>query len=141
MQRAVLALALATGAGLAACASVPASDSVAATAAAVETLPAAELANLMAAGKVVVIDVRTPAEFAESRLPGALNAPLGTFDPATIPVENDRETILYCGSSRRSGIAATRLADFLGTTVRHLEGGIDAWNEAGLETISNDSAQ
>ena len=139
MRRAALAAALATGAGLSAGAPVPAGDSVAATAAAVETLPAAELASLMAAGKVVVIDVRTPAEFAESRLPGALNAPLGTFDPATIPIEDDRETILYCGSSRRSAIAATRLSDFLGITVRHLEGGFDAWSEAGLESISDEN--
>lgn len=91
----------------------------------------------MASGEVVLIDVRTPAEFAESRLPGSLNAPLGTFEPASIPMEAERETILYCGSSRRSGIAATALSKYLGTTVRHLEGGIAAWNEAGLDTIAD----
>ncbi len=138
MRHAALVVILATGAGLAACAPVPTTSSAAASSfAAVETLPAGELAALMAAGDVVVIDVRTPAEFAESRLPGALNAPLGTFDPATIPIEAERETILYCSSSRRSGIAATALSEYLGTTVRHLEGGIQAWNEAGLETIAD----
>lgn len=142
MRLAALVLALTAGAGLAACAPVPATTGAAATpAAAVETLPAAELAALVASGDVVLIDVRTPAEFTESRLPGALNAPLGTFDPATIPVEDDRETILYCGSSRRSGIAATALSEYLGTTVRHLEGGIAAWNEAGLETIADTPAE
>ena len=142
MRLVALSLALAAlpvlGAGLAACAPVPAPTIAAATpVAAVETLPAAELAALVDSGDVVLIDVRTPAEFAESRLPGSLNAPLGTFDPATIPIEDDRETILYCGSSRRSGIAATALSEYLGTTVRHLEGGIAAWNEAGLETIAD----
>lgn len=142
MRSLVFAVALATGAGIAACAPVPAADSAAAEqGAAVATLPAVELAALMAAGEVVVIDVRTPAEFAESRLPGSLNAPLGTFDPASIPIEAERETILYCGSSRRSGIAATQLSDYLGTTVRHLEGGINAWREAGLETISDEAAE
>ena len=142
MRRAALKVALATlpilGAGLAACAPVPATNGAAAASfAAVETLPAAELAALVAAGDAIVIDVRTPAEFAESRLPGALNAPLGTFDPATIPMDAERETILYCGSSRRSGIAATALSEYLRTTVRHLQGGIQAWNEAGLETIAD----
>ena len=142
MRGAFLAIALATGAGLAACAPVPPAESAAAQpGAAVVTLPAAELAALMAAGEVVLIDVRTPAEFAEARLPGALNAPLGTFDPASIPIEAERETILYCGSSRRSGIAATQLSEYLGTEVRHLEGGIQAWNAAGLETISEASAE
>ena len=139
-MRAALVLALATGAGLAACAPVPAVHSASTQqGASVVTLPATELAALIEAGEVVVIDVRTPAEFAESRLPGALNAPLGTFDPSAIPIEARRETILYCGSSRRSGIAATQLSEHLGRTVRHMEGGIQAWNEAGLATVSSES--
>ncbi len=142
MRGLVLGIALATGAGLAACAPVPAVESPAAQpGASVVTLSATELAALMEAGEVVLIDVRTPAEFAEARLPGALNAPLGTFDPASIPIEAERETILYCGSSRRSGIAATQLSEYLGTEVRHLEGGIQAWNAAGLETISDAPAE
>jgi rhodanese-related sulfurtransferase len=95
----------------------------------------AELAALIEQGKVVLIDVRTPTEFDEVRLHGALNAPLQTFDPATIPMEDDRETILYCRSSGRSGRAATILADHIGGKVRHMEGGILAWQEAGLPTI------
>lgn len=142
MRRLALAVALASGAALAACAPLPPAESASAqTGAAVVTLPASELAALMASGDVVLIDVRTPAEFAEARLPGALNAPLGTFDPASIPIEAERETILYCGSSRRSGIAATQLSEYLGTTVRHLEGGIRAWTEAGFETISDESPE
>lgn len=142
MRGAALALALATGASLAACAPVPAAQSVSANqGAAVAYISADELASMVDSGEVVLIDVRTPAEFAAGRLPGALNAPLGTFDPASIPQETGgRETILYCGSSRRSGIAATQLSEYLDTTVRHLEGGIQAWDAAGLETISDDSS-
>ncbi len=126
--------------GLAACAPVPTAAPTAAArqGAAVETLPAAELAALMAAGQVVLIDVRTPAEFAAGRLPGALNAPLGTFDPASIPIEVERETILYCGSSRRSGLAADQLSQYLDTKVRHLEGGIQAWQAAGGDIITDE---
>ncbi|WP_379554050.1 rhodanese-like domain-containing protein [Qipengyuania sp. DGS5-3] len=101
----------------------------------VETLTATELAALVDSGEVVLIDVRTPAEFAEQRLAGALNAPVQTFDAASIPRDETREVILYCRSSGRSERAAIMLADEWGGTVRHLEGGIIAWNDAGLPTI------
>ena len=101
----------------------------------VALVSAAELRSLMEQGKVVLVDVRTPAEFGEARLHGALNAPLQTFDPAAIPMEAERETILYCRSSGRSGRAATMLAEHLGTRVRHMEGGILAWQEAGFDTV------
>ena len=100
-----------------------------------------ELSALMAQGKVVLIDVRTPAEFAEARLAGSLNAPLQTFDPASIPMEarmaqDGRETILYCRSSARSAQAATQLAAHVNGKIRHLEGGIIAWQQAGLPVIA-----
>lgn len=106
-----------------------------ATIAQVEYISPAELHALMEQGKVVLVDVRTPGEFDEARLHGSLNAPIQTFDPASIPMEAERETILYCRSSGRSGRAATMLVEYLGGKVRHLEGGILAWNEAGLPTI------
>ena len=68
---------------------------------------------------MVLIDVRTPKEFAEARLHGALNAPLQTFDPATIPMEAGRETILYCRSSGRSGRAAKILAEHIDGKADH----------------------
>lgn len=102
----------------------------------VALIGAAELAQLLEQDKVILVDVRTPAEFAEARLHGALNAPLQTFDPAMTPQEELRETILYCRSSGRSGRAAKILADHLGKRVRHMEGGIIAWQDAGLPTVS-----
>ena len=101
----------------------------------VATIPPAELAEKIAAGEVLLIDVRRPEEFATGHLPGALNAPLDTFDPAAIPNESGRETVLYCRSSHRSGMAAEKLAQYLGGKVRHMEGGLMAWEEAGLEVI------
>jgi len=108
--------------------------------ASIETIPPAELAEMVAGGKVVLIDVRTPEEFAQMRIPGGLLSPLDTFDPAAIPQEQLRETILYCRSSRRSAAAAQLLADYLGKPVRHLEGGIMAWQEAGLDLIVSEPA-
>ena len=104
----------------------------------VETVTPEQLHAMLEAGSVVLIDVRTPYEYADGRIAGALNAPLTHFDPAAIPMEQGRETILYCGSSHRSGIAATALAEYTGGTVRHMAGGIKAWIAAGLPTVKND---
>lgn len=101
----------------------------------VETLDAATLAGMIARGEVVLVDVRTPEEFAEGRIAGALNAPLQTFLPESIPMEAGRETILYCRSSGRSGRAAQMLAEHTGKRIRHLEGGLRAWIEAGYPVI------
>ncbi|MBO6610088.1 rhodanese-like domain-containing protein [Altererythrobacter sp.] len=103
------------------------------TGAEVETLPASELAALIASGEVVLIDVRTPQEYDSGRIASALNAPVQTFDAASIPRDSIRETILYCRSSGRSKRAADMLAAEWGTKVRHLEGGIIAWQDEGLE--------
>lgn len=103
--------------------------------ASVETIDAETLAGMIARDEVVLIDVRTPEEFAEARIAGALNAPLQTFLPASIPIETRRETILYCRSSGRSARAARMLADHTGTRVRHLAGGLRAWIAADEPTI------
>ncbi len=110
-------------------------ENVLISAAAVETLEVAELTDMIARGEVVLVDVRTPQEFGEGRLPGSLNAPVETFDAASIPVEAGRETILYCRSARRSEQAAQMLAEHTSGTVRHLAGGIIAWEEAGGDVI------
>ncbi|MCL4671477.1 MAG: rhodanese-like domain-containing protein [Sphingomonadaceae bacterium] len=93
----------------------------------VTTLDSAELAQLVEAGAVRLIDVRTPEEFAEGSIPGAVNVPLDRFDPATIIDEPGKETVLFCRSDRRSGLAAEKLAAQRGAAVRHLDGGILAW--------------
>lgn len=92
------------------------------------TIDAGALATRMEAGEPIqLIDVRTPDEFAQGHLEGAINIPLDSFDPATLPDAAGRERVLYCRSDRRSGMAAQRLAEATGQTVLHLEGGIDAW--------------
>lgn len=79
-----------------------------------------------------MIDVRTPEEFAEGHLTGAINIPLDQFDPASLPDADGAERVLYCRSGRRSGIAAEKLAKATSSTALHLDGGILAWEADGL---------
>lgn len=107
----------------------------------------AQLADLVEAGKVRLIDVRSPGEFAAGHLAGAINIPaeapdpqtgrpISVFDLTAVPSEEGLETILYCRSGRRSEIAAQLLAGHTGKVVRHLDGGILAWEAAGLKVAN-----
>jgi len=53
-----------------------------------------------------VIDVRTPAEFADGAFPGAINIPLAALPARMIELEpKDKPIVLYCASGARSGQA------------------------------------
>ena len=92
----------------------------------------------------IVIDVREPAEYASGHIEGAVNIPRGVlefevaahpaFGNVTDPALADRTApiLLYCRSGGRAALAA-RALDAMGfTRVRSVEGGIQAWIEAGF---------
>jgi len=96
-------------------------------------------ATLMADSSVVILDVRSAAEFAEGHIPGAILIDQGQSDfmekaQAALPTE--KTIALYCRSGRRSANAAGRLAD-AGYKCVNLKGGIVAWKEAGKPVVTN----
>ena len=134
-------LILAGSLALSACGVATATDDADETAdaaqeASVATLSSAELSVLLEEGNIRLIDVRTDEEVAEGMIPGAEHIVLDEFDPASLDLSDGREVVLYCRSSRRSGIAAERLSAYTGETARHLEGGILAWEEAGMNIVT-----
>ena len=97
-----------------------------------------EFAELVADTNVVVLDVRTAAEFAEGHLERAINIDYHQSDfvekaMATLP--KDRKIAVYCRSGRRSAGAAGKLGDE-GYKLVNLKGGIIAWKEAGKPVIT-----
>ncbi|MBX7459053.1 rhodanese-like domain-containing protein [Qipengyuania sp. 1NDH17] len=97
------------------------------------TIEPQALATRLEAGEAIqLIDVRSAEEFAEGHIAGAINLPVDVFDPAKLPDAGGADLFLYCRSDRRSGIAAERLAEAKNATAVHMEGGILAWEEAGL---------
>ena len=93
-----------------------------------------------AAHEILLIDVREPKEFAVERIHGALNYPLSTFDPAFLPAAKGVTLVFQCGTGKRSGMAADKAAAALGGDFQHLAGGIAAWKEEGLATVTLDPA-
>jgi rhodanese-related sulfurtransferase len=88
------------------------------------------------AGKILLIDVREPSEYASERIAGALLYPLSTFDAAMLPDDVPRQVVFHCGSGKRSLTAAERRLGAGQKHAAHLGGGIAAWKAAGLPVIS-----
>lgn len=59
----------------------------------------------------ILLDVRTPAEFAGGHLDGALNIPVDALASRLGELPADKTIVVYCRSGRRSAIAADLLTD------------------------------
>lgn len=91
------------------------------------------------AHKILLIDVREPAEFAAERIHGALNFPLSTFDPGALPKADDKTIVFQCGSGKRSATAVDQCRKAGHAIDAHLAGGITAWKAQGLPMVTIDS--
>ena len=91
-----------------------------------------------AAGEVVIIDVRTPAEFVEGHLEGAVNHNVedGTLAGALAGFDPAGEYIVYCRSGRRSAIAAQQMADAGFANVTDLGSVEEAASATGLAVVT-----
>ena len=78
-----------------------------------------------------LLDVRTPQEYAEGHIAGAVNVPYDQLATRLAEVPKDKDVVLYCRSGRRAGIAADVLAANGYTRLSHLEGDMIAWTEKG----------
>ena len=86
----------------------------------------------------LLIDVRTPQEYAEGHIAGSVNIPVQVLEGALSQLPMDVPIVVYCRSGNRSGQAAQILAKNKFTSVYDL-GAISAWTQAGypLEYGSN----
>lgn len=93
----------------------------------------------LAAGAVLV-DLREAEELdATGRIPGAVHVPRGMLEFRADPgspyhqegLDPSARVILHCASGGRSALAAATLKEMGYEDVAHLDGGINAWKEAG----------
>ena len=111
-----------------------AADPAPAVPAPAENAPRISQADLLARlakkdADLVVLDVRTPAEFAAGHVPGARNVShdqlAGRLDE--LAAARDKEVVLYCRSGRRSLQAEETLRNAGFKRLLHLEGDYLAW--------------
>lgn len=78
---------------------------------------------------VAIIDIRTPREFSQGRVPGAINIPHDQIlqNISLLDKYSDKEIVFYC----HSGVRVERVTDYLGninySKVYHLKGDYRAW--------------
>lgn len=80
---------------------------------------------------VVILDVRTPEEYAAGHVPGALNIPHDQIESrlGELVKLKDKEIIVYCRTGRRTALAMDSMAKHGFTRMRHLEGDMNQWQE------------
>jgi|GEM_PF-71902 len=92
-----------------------------------------EATRLMNAGSIIVLDVRSEADYLAGHLHRAINIPFGELKARLSELEKKsaKSILVYCERGQRSLVAA-KLLKPLGKTVHNLQGGIAAWREANL---------
>lgn len=82
---------------------------------------------------LIILDVRTQQEYDSGHIPNAILIPVGELEDRLGELDEMKTILVYCQSGVRSAQARQILADNGFSEVYNLEGGIIAWQEAGLE--------
>lgn len=90
------------------------------------------LHSRMAAGEIVLIDIREPSEYAREHIRGARLVPLNAIDTHDFDSERDRVAVFTCRSGNRTAMNASRLLAKGFREAYVLDGGLDGWKKAGL---------
>jgi len=109
------------------------------------TVSPSRLEEIRKSGRpVALIDVRTPVEFRELHADVAHNIPLDQLDPQALQgVQNgtsDAEVYVICRTGNRSSKACEKLIAAGLTNVISIEGGVEAWEAAGLPVVRGKKA-
>jgi rhodanese-related sulfurtransferase len=84
---------------------------------------------------LVILDVRTDAEFRDGHIEGAINIPVGELEGRLGELDRDDEMLVYCRTGNRSSTAVGILEGNDFTKIYHMNEGITAWTSAGYPTV------
>lgn len=104
----------------------------------IETISADEFKKCAQQEKVIVVDVRKPAEYQAGHLPGAINLPLDFINDHLSEFPKDKKFYIHCAGGYRSMTAASILRARGWSDMVDLAGGIQALGAAGLEIAKVD---
>ncbi len=101
----------------------------AAGAAVVQNIDAQTARKMLQRDQVFLLDVRTPQEYFQVRLPGAHLIPIDQIVARIAEVPQDRPLLVYCAVGSRSAQVAEYLVRQGYPAVYDLRGGIEAWQK------------
>lgn len=99
----------------------------------------AEEASQMVEAGAFLLDVREEDEWEAGHAPVAVHIPMGQVSERVAEIPVDRPVVCVCRVGGRSGSVATALEEG-GYEVHNLNGGMTAWEIAGLPVVSDDGA-
>jgi len=106
-----------------------------------EAVDSEELLRRVAAGDVIVIDVRPQTEFAAAHLPGAVNVPLNEVEQRLGELSKNGEIVAYCrGRFCLLAYAAVNILRANGIDAKRLSIGVSEWKLKRLPLISESKA-
>jgi rhodanese-related sulfurtransferase len=91
----------------------------------------ATAASLRGRDDVVMLDVRTPEEYAQGHIPGVTLIPLAELPNRLAEIPKDKTLVVTCRSGNRSAQAAQLLRQQGYQDVHNMLGGFVAWEKAG----------
>lgn len=104
-------------------------------------LGAAELHRRIRHGeRLLLLDVRDYTEFAGGHIAGARLLPLRELEHRAAELDRNRPVVCVCRSGKRSAQAAATLTSLGFVSVAQLDGGLIAWEQAGLPMERNPHA-
>lgn len=97
----------------------------------------AEFANVIASPAVTIVDVRTPQEFAEGHIEGAVNIPveLPDFMDRVSELDPSGTYAVYCRSGNRSQPAVAGMSSIGINGIYELESGTTGWTSEGQPLV------
>jgi rhodanese-related sulfurtransferase len=90
--------------------------------------------------QLLLVDVRSASEFGTGHIPGAINMPLEQLESRVDDLAKERSVVLICKSGQRAHMAAAFLGPCRENT-RVLDGGTDAWRNAGLPLVTSSATR
>jgi rhodanese-related sulfurtransferase len=102
-------------------------------------LSVSEFSSKVTEAEVITLDVRTPGEFNEGHIEGALLVDFqsGNFENEIASLDKGKTYAVYCRSGNRSGQAVKVMSDAGFTDLYNLDGGVIDWASAGLPLVNN----
>ncbi|MFM1967385.1 MAG: hypothetical protein RL590_242 [Actinomycetota bacterium] len=107
------------------------------TTAGVTNMNVSEFSEKISEPGIILLDVRTPGEFAEGFIEGArlIDFQSGNFESEIASLDKNTTYAVYCRSGNRSGQAAKIMYDAGFHNVYNLDGGVIDWGNAGLPLV------
>ncbi len=100
-----------------------------------ETVSVSEAAELFSAGSFL-LDVREQSEWDAGHIEGAILIPLGQLASRMTEVPSDKTILVICRTGNRSAQARDQLRNASYTQVTSVDGGMNAWIQAGYPVVT-----